>query len=71
MKKIIVLFLLIPLFMGFKKPQEFDEKKMNRDLEIAKNILATLIKSGSDSFFWKPIYRSKLYQRLWCSIYNP
>jgi hypothetical protein len=51
MKKIIVLFLLIPLFMGFKKPQEFDEKKMNRDLEIAKNILATLIKSGSDSFF--------------------
>lgn len=37
--------------MGFKKPQEFDEKKMSRDLEIAKNILATLIKSGSDSFF--------------------
>lgn len=51
MKKIIVVFLLIPLFMGFKKPQEFDEKKMNRDLEIAKNILSTLIKSGSDSFF--------------------
>ena len=50
MKKIIIL-LIVPLFFGFRTGQEIDEKKMNRDLEIAKNILATLIKSGSDSFY--------------------
>jgi len=50
MKKLIIL-LIIPVFFGFKTGDEFDEKRMNRDLEIAKNILATLIKSGSDSWF--------------------
>lgn len=50
MKKIIML-LIVPIFFGFRTGQEMDEKKMNRDLEIAKNILSTLIKSGSDSFF--------------------
>jgi len=50
MKKVIIL-LIIPVFLGFKTGDEFDEKKMQRDLEIAKNILATLVKSGSNSFF--------------------
>jgi hypothetical protein len=50
MKKIIFL-LIVPIFFGFRTGQEMDEKRMNRDLEIAKNILATLIKSGSDSYF--------------------
>ena len=50
MKKLVILF-IIPIFFGFKTGDEFDEKKMQRDLEIAKDILATLIKSGSDSFF--------------------
>ena len=50
MKKLIIL-LSLPVFLGFKTGQEIDQKKMNRDLEIAKNILATLIKTGSDSFF--------------------
>lgn len=39
------------MFFGFRTGQELDEKKMNRDLEIAKNILATLIKTGSESWF--------------------
>ncbi len=42
---------MIPIFFGFKSGQEIDEKKMNRDLEIAKNILATLIKEDTESFF--------------------
>lgn len=50
MKKLIIL-IIIPVFFGFKTGEEIDEKKMTRDLEIAKNILATLIKTGSDSFF--------------------
>ena len=50
MKKIL-LILIIPVFMGFKAGNDIDETKMNRDLEIAKNILATLVKSGSHSFF--------------------
>ncbi len=51
MKKIVILVLILPVFFSFKTGQEIDEKKMNRDLEIAKNILATLIKTGSNSFF--------------------
>jgi hypothetical protein len=51
MKKIMILILVIPIFLSFKTGQEIDEMKMNRDLEIAKNILATLIKTGSNSFF--------------------
>ena len=50
MKKIL-LILIMPVFMGFKAGNDIDETKMNRDLEIAKNILATLVKSGSHSFF--------------------
>ncbi len=50
MKKLIIL-IIIPVLFGFKTGQDIDEKKMNRDLEIAKNILATLIKTGSHSFF--------------------
>lgn len=51
MKKIVILIVILPLFFGFRAGEEIDEKKMNRDLEIAKNILVTLIKSGSDSWF--------------------
>ena len=50
MKKLIILC-IVPIFFGFKTGQEIDENRMNRDLEIAKNILATLIKTGSDSFY--------------------
>lgn len=50
MKKILII-LIVPIFFGFKTGQEIDEKKMNRDLEIAKNILATLIKTESNSFY--------------------
>jgi hypothetical protein len=31
--------------------QEIDEERMNRDLEIAKNVLATLLKGESDMFY--------------------
>ena len=51
MKKISLLMLILPLFFSFKTGNEIDEKKMNRDLEIVKNIFATLIKSGSGNFF--------------------
>ena len=37
MKKLIIL-IIIPVFFGFKTGEEIDQKKMNRDLEIAKNI---------------------------------
>ena len=50
MKKILII-LLVSILFGFKAGQEIDEKKMNRDLEIAKNILATLIKAESNSFY--------------------
>ena len=50
MKKLIIL-LIVPLFFGFKTGGEIDEKKMNRDIEIAKNILGTLIKTNNDSWF--------------------
>ncbi|NJN26199.1 MAG: hypothetical protein HC819_09580 [Cyclobacteriaceae bacterium] len=42
---------MLLLIFGFRQANEFDEKKMNRDLEIARNILATLIKDSSESFF--------------------
>lgn len=51
MKKISIVILILPLLFSFKASIEIDEKKMNRDLEIAKDILATLIKSGSGNFF--------------------
>lgn len=51
MKKTFILILILPLLFSFKSGNEIDEKKMNRDLEIAKSIFATLIKSGSGSFF--------------------
>ena len=50
MKKIAIL-LMISIIFGFKSSQQIDENKMNRDLEIAKNILATLIKTDSHSRF--------------------
>lgn len=51
MKKTFILILILPLLFSFKTGNEIDEKKMNRDLEIAKGIFATLIKSGSGNFF--------------------
>lgn len=50
MKKLVFL-LALPLMLSFKAGSGIDEKKMNRDLEVAKNILATLIKGDSNSFF--------------------
>ncbi|MCG8310891.1 MAG: hypothetical protein MI975_26115 [Cytophagales bacterium] len=50
MKKLMIL-LIMPVCFGFKTGDEIDEKRMNRDLEIAKNILSTLISSGSDHWF--------------------
>jgi len=51
MKKIMVMVYALPLLVSFSINQDINEKKMARDLEIAKNILATLVKSGSDSWF--------------------
>lgn len=51
MKKIFVLVFMLPLIMSFSAKQDIDEQKMKRDLEIAKDILATLINSGSESWF--------------------
>ena len=50
MKKLIFL-LIISLFFGFKTGDEVDERRMNRDLEIAKNILSTLINTGDHGWF--------------------
>jgi len=52
MKKVIFIIITIFLVTGFKgSVQQIDEKRMNKDLEIAKNILGTLIKTESGSFF--------------------
>ncbi len=52
MKKAIFLIITIFLATGFKGTvQQVDEKRMYKDLEIAKNILGTLIKTESGSFF--------------------
>jgi len=52
MKKTIILIITIFLATGFRGAvQQIDEKRMNKDLEIAKNILGTLIKTESGSFF--------------------
>jgi len=52
MKKAIFLLITIFLTTGFKGTvEQIDEKRMNKDLEIAKNILGTLIKTETGSFF--------------------
>lgn len=51
MKKLWLIMLMMPVLLSFKAGNQIDEKKMARDLEIAKNILATLIKTSSGSFF--------------------
>ncbi|MBS0001396.1 MAG: hypothetical protein KFF73_20590 [Cyclobacteriaceae bacterium] len=50
MKKLV---LLIWIILGCQAviAQSIDEEKMNRDLEVTKNILATLMKSDSEMFF--------------------
>lgn len=50
MKKIIITLLVFCIFPLFAAPR-IDEERMNRDLEIAKSILATQIKSASEGFF--------------------
>ncbi len=47
----MLVLMILPMLLSFRAGNQIDEKKMNRDLEIAKSILATLIKSGSGSFF--------------------
>ncbi len=49
MKKLV---LLIWILIGYQTvvAQAIDEERMNRDLEVAKNILATLMKSDSDMY---------------------
>jgi len=50
MKK-LVLILAVILSCQAAIAQTIDEERMNRDLEIAKNILATLMKSDSEMYF--------------------
>lgn len=49
MKKIICVVFLF-LSSGIVFAQELDEERMNRDLEIAKNVIGTLLKGESDMF---------------------
>ena len=46
MKRLTIILLI--LFSGSAIAQNIDEEKMNRDLEIAKNVLATMLKGDSD-----------------------
>ena len=58
MKKIItglLIFIAFPLLAGPK----IDEKRMQRDLEIAKSVLITLIKSESAGFYGEKIIEAK------------
>lgn len=48
MKKLMIVALL--LVNGVAIAQNIDEERMNRDLEIAKNVLATLLKGENDVF---------------------
>ena len=50
MRRFIIALALFSVCAGFKS-KEIDRKKIERDLEIAKDILVTLMKSGSDQFF--------------------
>jgi len=49
MKKLTVILLI--LISSSAIAQNIDEGKMNRDLEIAKNVLATMLKSESERFY--------------------
>jgi len=49
MKKLTILLIL--LISGSAIAQDIDEERMNRDLEISKNVLATLLKGESDSWY--------------------
>lgn len=58
MKKIItalLIFIAFPLLAG----QKIDEKRMQRDLEIAKSVLTTLIKSESTGFYGEKVIEVK------------
>ena len=58
MKKIItalLIFIAFPLLAGPK----IDEKRMQRDLEIAKSVLTTLIKSESAGFYGEKVIEAK------------
>jgi hypothetical protein len=49
MKRITIILLI--LISGSAIAQNIDEEKMNRDLEIAKNVLATMLKGDSERFW--------------------
>jgi len=49
MKRLAII--LIILISGSAIAQNFDEEKMNRDLEIAKNVLATMLKGDSERYW--------------------
>lgn len=49
MKNISIILLILIGSNAFS--QSIDEEKMNRDLEIAKNVLATLLKGEADGFY--------------------
>jgi hypothetical protein len=46
MKRLTIIFLI--LISGSAIAQNIDEEKMNRDLEIAKNVLATILKGDTE-----------------------
>jgi len=44
---------VIGLFIGFgTNAQDIDEKRMERDIEVSKNILQTLMKEGNEDYYW-------------------
>ena len=49
MKRLTIIILIF--ISGSAIAQDIDEEKMNRDLEIAKNVLATMLKGESDSWY--------------------
>ena len=51
MKRIVSIGLLI-CASHYLAAQSIDENRMERDLEVAKNVLSTLLGQGSDMFFW-------------------
>ena len=51
MKKYVVISLLI-VSSQFLVAQSIDEARMERDLEVAKNVLSTLYGQGGDMYFW-------------------
>jgi len=52
MKRRNLIFGILMLIGSVSFSQQFDNSRMDRDLEVAKNVLQTLLGQGTNQFFW-------------------